>query len=155
MGSVLSGSRNSRWNRKLTIEECTRLHITQFFGLISGTVGGFVLSRGRRDIEVHFRTDMELRTVSLRYWKNETTILDAIINLDQTDTRFGGKRWWFLCYCDRRVADLYLRPRAYDFACRHCLQLTYRSSQLAHSLDREMAGIESLEAWVSDHCKNR
>ncbi len=159
MGSFLSGSRNSRWNRKLTIEECTRLRIAQFYGMLDesviGTVGAFDVSRGKRNIEINFRIDMEQRTVSLRYWKNEFTIMETIINLDQTETRFRGKRWWFHCCCDRRVADLYLRPREYDFACRHCLQLTYRSAQSAHSMEREMSWTASMEAWVSNHCKNR
>ncbi|MCA9947859.1 MAG: hypothetical protein KC449_30465, partial [Anaerolineales bacterium] len=49
---------------------------------------------------------------------------------------FGGHRYWFICpltangrYCGRRVGKLYLAPGSRYFACRHCQNLTYRSSQ--------------------------
>jgi hypothetical protein len=60
----------------------------------------------------------------------------STVPLTTTRPRFGGLRWWFRCPlgvkgepCGRRVGKLYLPPRARDFGCRHCHQLTYRSCQ--------------------------
>ncbi len=41
-----------------------------------------------------------------------------------------GLHWYWLCpACGRRVAKLYLPPGSRCFRCRHCHDLTYRSSQ--------------------------
>jgi len=63
------------------------------------------------------------------------------ILLTPTYPHLGGKRWWFICplvingvECNRRVRKLYLYGRY--FGCRHCHNLTYRSSQEAHRFER-------------------
>jgi hypothetical protein len=63
-----------------------------------------------------------------------------LVQLTTTQPRFGGVRWWFVCplvlngaACNRRVGKLYLPPAARYFGCRQCHDLTYTSSQEAHS----------------------
>jgi len=58
------------------------------------------------------------------------------IPLQKTFLCSGGHRWWFTCPitdCGRRVGVLYLPPGGDFFGCRHCHDLTYRSSQESHS----------------------
>ena len=62
----------------------------------------------------------------------ERTDYDYYVDLDTTPCHFGGKRSWFLCpntTCGRRCRILYLAPGSPYFACRICLNLTYRSQQ--------------------------
>lgn len=50
------------------------------------------------------------------------------IELESTPLHFGGARWWFHCPdCARRCATLHKPPGRQHFACRLCLNLTYRS----------------------------
>lgn len=60
--------------------------------------------------------------------------LDYTVRLVTTRCHLGGVRWWFVCplvhdgvACGRRVRKLYLGGRY--FGCRHCHNLTYRSTQ--------------------------
>jgi hypothetical protein len=58
------------------------------------------------------------------------TLLDAqTIPVTTVRPHLGGKRYWFLCGCGRRVGRLYLPTGERVFGCRHCYNLTYRSSQ--------------------------
>jgi hypothetical protein len=68
------------------------------------------------------------------------------VRLEMTPTQFGGRRFWFVCPlimrgvpCTRRAAKLYLPPGGRYFACRRCHNLTYRSSQEAHQMERLFA----------------
>ena len=68
----------------------------------------------------------------------ETTKLDYMARLSSTPCYFGGRRWWFICpldACHRRVGSLHLGRGKY-FGCRHCLNLTYTSSQESHKHGR-------------------
>jgi hypothetical protein len=54
------------------------------------------------------------------------------IYLDWTPCNYGGHQPWFICMaCGRRVAKIYFGGKI--FACRHCLDLTYRSCQESDS----------------------
>jgi hypothetical protein len=68
---------------------------------------------------------------------------DYTVRLDHTFPFYGGVRWWFRCPlsrdgydCQRRVAKLYLPPGGRYFGCRHCYNLTYKSCQESHKLER-------------------
>jgi len=51
---------------------------------------------------------------------------ENIIKITHTSCNFGGRRMWFLCpRCDKRAAIIFTKDRVW--ACRTCLQLTYRS----------------------------
>ncbi|MCP4357367.1 MAG: hypothetical protein GY796_05035 [Chloroflexi bacterium] len=68
---------------------------------------------------------------------------DYRVWLQATPLPWGGVRWWFTCPliidgkpCKRRVGKLYEPPGARYFGCRHCHDLTYRSSQEQHQYAR-------------------
>lgn len=51
------------------------------------------------------------------------------IALTSTPCHYGGRRWWFVCPgCERPVGVLVLRWQRY--ACRHCVDVSYRSQAL-------------------------
>ncbi len=69
-------------------------------------------------------------------WDGRKSNYDYKIELQTTPCHYGGRRWWFVCplsvngrYCGRRVGKLYLPPGGRYYGCRHCHDLTYRSSQ--------------------------
>jgi hypothetical protein len=63
-------------------------------------------------------------------WRGEEVVQKII--LDWTLCNYGGLRPWFICgNCGRRVAKLYSGGK--EFACRHCLDLTYTSCQESDS----------------------
>lgn len=47
----------------------------------------------------------------------------------------GGRRWWLVCSCGRRVLKVYRLPWGGRLACRTCHGLTYTSSQEAHRFE--------------------
>jgi hypothetical protein len=56
--------------------------------------------------------------------------LNQRVKVEAVPRYFGGFQFYFLCpSCDRRVSKLYRRPDRALFACRHCHELTYTSSQ--------------------------
>ena len=70
--------------------------------------------------------------------KSMNAELDYSVELVTTLCHLGGKRWWFICPltrngipCGHRVRKLYQRGRY--FGCRHCHDLTYRSTQESDS----------------------
>lgn len=85
----------------------------------------------------------------LRLWYSSTrpdgekTDYDYRVALTHTVPNFGGRRWWFICplvvndrECGRRVGKLHLPPRARYFGCRHCHDLTYKSTRRSSRADR-------------------
>jgi hypothetical protein len=86
--------------------------------------------------------DISGPTLALHYHQGETDV-QMRIPLQATYPAFGGLRWWFTCplivngvACNRRVGKLFLPPGAQYFGCRHCHNLSYRSSQEAHQWER-------------------
>jgi hypothetical protein len=64
--------------------------------------------------------------MTVQYEWREEQVAQKIF-LDWTPCNYGGYRPWFKCMdCGRRVAKIYFGE---NFACRHCLDLTYRSCQ--------------------------
>ena len=60
------------------------------------------------------------------------------VPVEWTECNFGGFRPWFKCpgivdgqECNRRVEKLYRPPRNTHFLCRHCHNVTYRSSNVS------------------------
>ncbi|MGO8691868.1 MAG: hypothetical protein ACLQLG_19775 [Thermoguttaceae bacterium] len=88
-------------------------------------------------------------TLTLHYRRGETDVR-LPIPLQGTFPALGGLRLWFTCPlnasgvpCNRRVGKLYLPPGVRYFGCRHCHNLTYRSSQEAHKTERLFAWLDS------------
>jgi len=83
--------------------------------------------------------------IRLSYIINRHSV-ECEIRLIATPLPWGGHRYWFQCplNCKRKVANLYLPPNDFYFACRRCHHLTYRSSQHNGACDRvlKQAGLE-------------
>jgi hypothetical protein len=86
---------------------------------------------------------LQYRLSQSRQIKDNLEVPSYQIRMVKTRPHYGGFRWWFTCPlivndcpCQRRVGKLYLPPGGQFFGCRHCYQLTYSSTQKAHSLDR-------------------
>jgi len=60
--------------------------------------------------------------------KSEIEALGVHIQLTTSKTRFGGKRYWFLCpLCNKRRGVLYIRSNS--VACRVCFGLKYKKQR--------------------------
>lgn len=87
---------------------------------------------GRPSGEISFIVDTKELFIQFIYTQTdrrsgEKTQKDYRVRLATTACNFGGSRYWFLCtYCGRKVCGLYLEGKN-DFACRHCLKLTYNT----------------------------
>jgi hypothetical protein len=76
-----------------------------------------------------------------------------VARLEITHPHFGGVRWWFSCpQCAKRCKKLYLPPGQWEIACRSCHNLTYRSTQTAHTLsgDQQVQSVRKCCAgWIT------
>jgi hypothetical protein len=61
---------------------------------------------------------------------------EATIRLVTTTPNFGGRRYWYLCSCGRRVAKLYALISDRRFLCRKCRGAKYFSSYRKTHIDR-------------------
>lgn len=149
----MGGYGSTRWSwhtKKHTVEDCRALSIFDFKreGVLEPEVrrlGSWVWRNahsGKRTASLGY----ELNTLddrsylrvyyTITRWNRDKEEYDYRIPLVTTSCHFGGFRWWFTCalsingrYCGRRVAKLYLPPGGSFYGCRHCYDLTYRSSQ--------------------------
>ena len=82
---------------------------------------------------------------NLRAWTVDNNIVDLapivwdgrrlalrnqFIEIEREPCPFGGERYYFSCYCHRRVTKLYSANDG-PWRCRHCYGLTYRTCQEA------------------------
>ena len=140
-----------RTQPRLTVEECSRLSITDLrrAGLFRGSFGRWGSCRWSD------ANGIKIRAVVFRLLNDSTggfifqvredvgIALPTVQNLSEqtipvtaTTCRFGGERYWFRCPkatngtpCGRRVTSLYSLPGNKVFDCRLCLNLTYSSVQ--------------------------
>lgn len=132
-----------RWTSRLTVEECPLcLCVASFcrdglFAYPAGTnskvwwtdtVGCATLGRLECRLEDNGTTGLAI------YIRRQLARIDVFVDqqtIPVTTVRphLGGKRFWFLCGCGRRVGRLYLAPGQRGFACRFCNDLTYTSSR--------------------------
>lgn len=140
MGGLGSGRLFST-NRRTTVEQCLSISASTFTDLRHD------FHSGRLTWNDGITGDV-LNTLKYSYYPEETTepllVLSYIlrgdkvtepISFQKTTPHFGGSRWWFICpLCSRRVGKLYLARARYYFACRHCYQLSYKSSQKSRIL---------------------
>ena len=158
MGGVGSGRKAGYSERKTTVEEVLSLDAIRWQreGILaagSQASGKWAWRSARRpdketatiEYEVEIGEDGE-GDVRLMYQAGRAQeAMDYRVCLQTTRPPLGGLRWWFTCplgrggrACGRRVAKLYHRGRY--FGCRHCHDLTYRSSQEAHQDERRERG---------------
>ncbi len=163
MGGIGSG----QWRRrsaKNTVEDALTLAVGSFSNCLfhgaSGTVSWNRLIGSKSSLGFEVNLAPEKTTITLLYRWKDTENVRISVELAQTNTQFGGKRWWFRCPlavrgfpCERRAMKLHLPPFAKFFGCRKCHELTYRSSQEAHRTERSLAQMEfareSTELWES------
>jgi hypothetical protein len=130
---------SSRWGwhtKRQTVEDSRTLDLSELARKVavnswsSGRVSWF---RGEAEVaSICYAVTQEGSgpVVTLEYTITRTGELVTIpIELETTQPRFGGVRWWGRCPCSRRVGKLYLPGGATRFACRHCHGLTYTSCQ--------------------------
>jgi hypothetical protein len=149
MGGVGSG----RWRThliKVTVEACKRLPISPFSNAIrslesgpygwanefqswsrhgkpTGTVNLW-LEGGEGEIAAWLSYQLTLKNHHVDYHYR--------IGLEYALLPWGARRWWWCCpECGRRAGALYLPPKASQFLCRGCHDLTYQSSQEHHKFD--------------------
>lgn len=94
-----------------------------------------VVSVARQWVSVH-----EAQLIVQHRVRDGRTVSDReIFDLDSTETRFGGLRWWVSCAglpgrpCCRRVRVLIRPPGEPSFACVRCHGAVYASSRLWRS----------------------
>ncbi len=149
---------STRWknhSKKIQVEECRQMSISSFKPYLRPGYSGFVRwYRGQRKtgmISYRVQGDEKPRKITLVYtitdWSGEKVDCNYQVNFETTPLPWGGERYWFQCplqECGRRVGCLYLPPGEINFGCRHCYDLTYRSSQEAYQqrkLYESLAGI--------------
>ena len=158
----MGGLGSTRWawyNKKTQVEECIKLSISNIKGSLKPRcLTSLTWSQGGEkiaNIGLLIQGSGDPEVVWLMYsafrFGSEKKKYEYPVYLQTTPLPWGGHRYWFSCplkprgiICGRRVKDLYLPPGYEIFGCRHCYDLTYRSSQEAHSFDsfhRMMAGV--------------
>ncbi len=170
----MGGSGSGRWtyhDKKRTVEECWAIDISEVARIVDlkdpGPASGSLRlpkpARGKRMSPVRCTLEIGADKPRLRLsyavedaWGLEHRV-EEVVCLRTTRPNFGGARWWFSCprsvdgkECGRQAGKLYRPPGGLNFACRHCLDLTYESCQKSHRYDglfARMAGEASGETF--------
>jgi hypothetical protein len=136
-----------RSNKKSTVEESLVFGVRDLRNrLIAGAAGTLTWTWNNgstSSIGYSVTGGYDWRTITLHYrWRDKENV-SIPIRLEATPTQFGGRRRWFVCplsvggiACNRRAGKVYLPPGAKYFGCRKCHDLTYRSCQQAHQIER-------------------
>lgn len=111
--------------KKLTVEECERISIFTIYHHVIWSIDKLF-----PDIPLNeFNAILDQR---IEHISKQSIILNNPLKflLIRTIANFGGIRYWFICpYCKRRVGTLYKPKNEIRFKCRHCHNLTYKSTQ--------------------------
>jgi len=126
---------------RTVVEDCNELDINWMVrgGLFdcASRRHGYILfdKHSRRKLHTAYQIEKSGRMLFLNYTFEKEQILFSI-RLETTPLPWGGSRWWMRCPlivggvpCRRRVAKLWRPEYSKYFGCRHCLDLTYYSSQ--------------------------
>lgn len=129
-----------RWHKKDTTADCLNLDMRRFSELVDLTsprLGSWIWTRsnhfGESKSTIGY-TVLPGRGVKLNYTTNGKDY-EYLAQISATQPNYGGVRYWWICpntSCNRRVRILYLH-NGY-FLCRHCQNLTYKSSQAGDDL---------------------
>ena len=164
----MGGYGSTRWNwhtKKQTVDDCRVLSIfdlKQKGVMRTGAAehGGWAwynaaTNEKRASVSYELNTRSPSPFFRLYYtvtrWDGVKHDVDYHIPLEKRSCHWGGERWWFICpllkngrACNRRVGKLYLPPGGHYFGCRHCYDLTYRSSQES---DKRVNALKKLGPW--------
>lgn len=134
--------------RKLTVDESLTVSIDVLRECIVPYASGKITwtrdNVQQSAIGFNFTVQQSGLILTLHYHREgETKDTFVGIRMQSTPTSFGGSRLWFTCPlivngipCNRRVGNLHLPPSARYFGCRTCHNLTYRSCQRSHVIER-------------------
>jgi hypothetical protein len=164
MGGPGSGNW-SRWQRKKnTVEESLVVAMKDLRKRLrsAGTLTWTWRNGGESSIGYYVTGATDGPTVHLHYRWRDTEDVNIPVRLEAAPTRFGGRRWWFICpligcgiACNRRAGKLHLPPGAKYFGCRNCHDLTHRTCQEAHRTERlfDRLGFhaELAKVWERNH----
>lgn len=122
------------WDRKDTIEETLGADLSKARHLIKKGITHIISTMRPSGSSFDWYVDLEDSRVDFTYTSinrstGEKTHHNYTRCLVFTDCNFGGKRPWFVCPCRRMVKALYIGGRDDEAYCRHCMNLTYRSTQ--------------------------
>ena len=128
------------WSSRKTAEQCLAIStswLKQGRYLDGAKTGEIAWKFGEKVFNVGIQTEMNpegsflVLNYSISRGEDERKYINYKIPLVSAPCRFGGKRYWLRCLCNRRVGVLYLPLCATEnyFCCRHCYNLTYRSAQ--------------------------
>ena len=132
----MGGFGSGRWlrpNRKLTVEKCLSINISQLNCNVDVCFSGEISWLNKytdeeiSSISYAFLPEDETEPMIVLSYKIEKRLVKEPIILQKTKPYFGGSRWWFTCpICKRRMGKLYLTQKGPYFACRRCCDLRYK-----------------------------
>lgn len=136
MGGIGSGRRYT-WNAKRTTGNCREIDINRWNreGMLApGYMGLWAWTdreTGERSASIAvkvYTTEAVQLIYTVTRQGEEPRKINYQVPITWTRCNYGGRRPWFICpQCGRRVGKLY--AGGVYFLCRHCHNLTYRSSQ--------------------------
>jgi hypothetical protein len=89
--------------------------------------GKKILAENCRKIKISEMLREVKRKLKRQLLKYEIEAEGIVVELAESKTGFGGKRFWFTCpLCKRRIGVLYKYPVSQGLGCRRCLKLDYR-----------------------------
>ena len=132
-----------RWTSRFTVEECLPLDVEKFHragpalanaspasGTMFWTRHGDVVGTIRYEIiPSPPGVSVRLPRQSIALDNENRLVGECLMRIATTLPYLGGRRFWFLCGCGRRVGKVYLPSEQQIFACRICHNLTYKSAQ--------------------------
>jgi hypothetical protein len=127
------GSGGSRGGRNRIIEDSSALRVSRLktCGAFDGD-GGTGWIRGGGGGAIRWVSDTVAQRLTLGYAatrdpRAEPTRYIDRFELSVTVPRFGGRRWWIVCACGRRVSALWRPAGELRLRCRRCYSLNYQS----------------------------
>ena len=144
----MGGFGSGRWadvvNRKIPVELCRCLSIKQL------REAGFLHDGRSGEITWVNTAGVEIGRIDLKISSEQHGVLSLecagqVIDMIQTPCNYGGFRFWFVCPGGCRATKLYLPPKAKQFGCRKCYDLSWLSMQENHKRDRIARHIENAD----------
>jgi hypothetical protein len=153
----MGGINSTRWayhRKKMVVEDCVSLDVDSLLNALGREMFSRPMTGSCRltlvnertgrliEIDVEYASHQATPRLRLNYQaqhRSGTPVrVELVVELQPTQTNFGGLRYWFLCpSCHRRVGKLYLPKGRTRLACRQCHGLTYCSVQRAHMQSNE------------------
>jgi len=166
MGGFGSGKWSDVYRRKTTVDLCNEISAKALKekGFFDASVTGFIEWKNpsgvvvnRVDIESSISVDID--KTSFLMVRSEVLSTESVkrhieqrVELIRWPCNYGGFRYFFACpavkngvYCGDRTTKLYLPRGDQVFACRHCYDLTHKSSQENHKYDKVFGHIENTD----------